>query len=103
MLPGPDDYYAKNCRKHPNFSINKKRQYPNLFTIKSPYIVYFYEETHGGSLALEKYIDSTSMYSKIDIPDIHLYQVTNEGQENKMFIIGDSHGRSITYHFQKLF
>lgn len=35
--------------------------------------------------------------------NIHNFAVANDGKDNKLFLIGDSHIMKISYHFQELF
>ena len=77
MIPGPNDYYMKDGKLVPNFRINKDRLKPDFMKTRAALIGLKYDNSHGGTLMLEKGVDGSSKYSNISIPDIHMLQVTN--------------------------
>jgi hypothetical protein len=56
---------------------------------------------------LEKPVDKNSNYADMlgisKIHQIKQFAVANDGQENQLFLIGDSHVEKISYRFQELF
>ena len=48
-------------------------------------------------------MDEYSIYWEIPRPVLSYYFVANEGRKNRLFIVGDSHAKKVTYRFQQLF
>lgn len=53
-------------------------------------------------MVLDRHVTPESKYFVQNHP-LHGYFVANEGRENQLFIMGDSHSLRISYHFQQLF
>ncbi len=94
-----------NGKKHPNFSYNKKRKPPtDIRQVRVQMMQQRYQEAHGGEYLLEKPVDKTSTFSDMlnmfKTHQIKQFALANDGKENQLFLIGDSHIEKISYRFQ---
>jgi hypothetical protein len=52
---------------------------------------------------LDKKVDKNSRYFEENKLELTVFEVANEGKENQVFIVGDSHAKFLIWRFQFLF